>query len=209
MSLQIEEETPSEFKSEIMDANLFSVIRNRRATRSYLAKAVSEDLVRSLIDFSIQAPSAMNLQPWSFVVVQNARRLKEISEEVKKILFRNPDVLNEIERHGAPFINEPEFDIFYGATTLIVICAKKATEKEFSSESDCFLAGENLMLAASGMGLATCPVGLATAYLAKPEISKKFGIPSGYTPVLPIIVGYASGESPHVGRNPPIVNWIH
>lgn len=210
MSVQIETEVESaaDAQTELTDANLFSAIRNRRATRAYLAKPVPEAMIKSLIDFAILAPSAMNLQPWSFVVIQNTKLLKEISDEVKKRLFNNPDFGKEKGEHGIHFVSDPDFDIFHGASTLIVICAQENDQKEFNTESDCFLAGENLMLAATGMGLATCPIGLATDLLAEPEMSKKLGIPPHSSPVLPIVVGYASTNAPYIRRNPPVVKWI-
>jgi nitroreductase len=211
MSLQIEEEYNSglvtELESDIIDANLFSIIRNRRAVRSYLAKSVDDELIRSLIDFAVQAPSAMNLQPWSFVVIKNTNLLKEISDEAKHRLFSNPG-FSENTENGMHFLTDPDFDIFYGTSTLIVICAKDMGNDYFHTESDCFLAGENLMLAAVGLGLATCPIGLATDVLCDPKMAQRLGIEKGFTPVLPIIVGYASTHIPEVGRNLPIVKWI-
>lgn len=207
MSLQIGEQSANGTRENSVDENIFSVIRNRRAIRNYLSKKVTEETIQSLIDFSIQAPSAMNLQPWSFVVIKNAKILEEISEEVKKRLFSNPD-FSKASEHGLYFLSDRDFDIFHGASTLIVICADKKGEKKFNPDSDCFLAGENLMLAAVGMGLATCPIGLATDLLCEPEISKKLGIPVESVPVLPIVVGYASEKAPYVGRSPPIIKWV-
>ena len=199
---------PDKLQTENTDDNIFSVIRNRRATRDYLPKPVPETIIRSLIDFSIQAPSAMNLQPWSFVVIQNSKILKEISDEVKKKLFNNPDFSEKSGEHNKYFLNDTAFDIFHGASTLIIICAKEKVQKEFNTESDCFLAGENLMLAATGMGLATCPIGLATDLLCEPTMSERFGIPYDFKPVLPIVVGYASDVKSYMGRNPPIIKWV-
>jgi nitroreductase len=165
-------------------------------------------MIKSLIDFSIQAPSAMNLQPWSFVVIQNPKILKHISDETKKKLFNNPNFSKENGEHGIYFLSDPAFDIFHGAPTLIIICAKDNGQKHFKTESDCFLAGQNLMLAATGMGLATCPIGLAIDQLSEIETRKKIGIPRDSTPVLPIAVGYASTPPAYVSRNPPIIKWV-
>ncbi|MGZ3790378.1 MAG: nitroreductase family protein [Bacteriovorax sp.] len=210
MSEQFEVETPSESRFNVIDENIFSVIRNRRATRSYSSKQVSEEIVRSLIDFSIQAPSAINLQPWSFVIVQNPVLLKEISDLAKKKLSSGPIFTNNSGKHEFQFLSDPDFNIFYDASTLIIICAKTTDMGfgDYNSEPDCFLAGENLMLAATGMGLGTCPIGLATEVLREPELRKRLGTPADFTPVLPIIVGYPSSSTPHVDRNPPIIKWV-
>ena len=65
------------------------------------------------------------------------------------------------------------------------------------------------MLASHGMGLGTCPIGLAWDVLRTDSMKNKLGIPLGHFPVLPIIVGYPSEESPRTPRNPPrILNWV-
>ena len=84
----IENELPQNIQSEEINTNVFSVIRNRRATREYLPKQVSRELIQSLIDYAILAPSAMNLQPWSFVVVQNLKLLKEAKQKMTEYLAK-------------------------------------------------------------------------------------------------------------------------
>jgi len=63
-------------------------------------------------------------------------------------------------------LNDPNFDIFYGAPALIVIST--VTQIPWAIE-DSALAAENLMLAARGMGLGTCWIGFAQAWLGTPE----------------------------------------
>lgn len=183
-----------------MQMTVLDAIRGRRATRSYLAKQVSEKTVRELLDAAVQAPSARDLQPWSFVVIQDKTLLGAISEQAKRALARDPHWNRELP------LEDPGFDIFYGASTLIVICAK---EEGFSPVGDCYMAGQNLMLAAFSMGLATCPIGLARDALRSPEMQERLGIPAGEQPVLPIIVGYPAVTMPPTGRAAPrIDSWL-
>lgn len=183
-----------------MSLTVHEAIYNRRATRAYLPKAVSEDIVRQLLDAAIQAPSARNMQPWSFVVIQDKTLLKAISEQAKSILVRDPHWSSELP------LADPAFEIFYGAGTLIVICAQ---EEGFSPVGDCYMAGLNLMLAACNAGLATCPIGLARDVLQSPEMQERLGIPVGEQPILPIIVGYPAAKPPRVERTAPRINsWL-
>lgn len=185
--------------------SVLDAICNRRAVRHYTAKAVDEKTVRSLLEFAVQAPSAVNSQPWSFAVVQDAVLLRGISNEAKKTLAKDPRWKSEA-LHGPNRFLDPGFNIFYGASTLIIVCA---TQEGLVPEADCYLACQNLMLAAYGMGLGTCPIGLAWDVLRTDSMKNKLGIPEGQFPVLPIIVGYPSEESPRTPRNPPqILNWI-
>ena len=180
---------------------VLDAIQQRRATRAYTAEPVGEQAVRTLLDAAIHAPSANNVQPWSFVVIQDPVLLRRISDQAKVELALHP------HWKGAHPFSDPKFDIFYGATTLIVICASAGG---FEPTGDCYLAGENLMLAAWEMGLATCPIGLSRDVLQSPAMKQELGIPSEITPVLPIIVGHPAGRMPPTARKPPLIHaWKH
>jgi nitroreductase len=58
-------------------------ITGRRAVREYTAQAVDEKLIRALIGAAVQAPSAVNQQPWTFTVVRDQGVLDRISREAK------------------------------------------------------------------------------------------------------------------------------
>lgn len=181
--------------------DVLEAIRQRHATRSYAATPVDEATVRKLLDAAIHAPSANNLQPWSFVVIQDRKLLKEISEEAKAALAQDPHWKSHLP------LTDPAFDIFYGAGTLVVICSRR---DGFAPVGDCYLAGENLMLAATDLGLATCPIGLARDVLQAPAMKRRLGVPPDEQPVLPIAVGHAAGAMPaHPRAAPKIHSWKH
>jgi nitroreductase len=188
-----------------LSIGILEALRDRRAVRHYTDRLLDETTIKTLLDYAIQAPSAVNSQPWSFVVIQKKSLLDEISVEAKKIMAQNLRWKSEA-KHVQNRTLDPDFNIFYNATTLIIICAYK---EEPARDIDCYLASENLMLAAHGMGLGTCPIGLAWDALRTDDMKQKIGIPKCYNPVLPIIVGYPAGITPRTLRNPPqILNWI-
>lgn len=179
--------------------SVLDAIRQRRATRHYTSRPVGEKIVHALLDAAVMAPSARDLQPWSFVVVQDPKLLKQISDKANQVLMHDPHWKHVLPHEGA-------FDIFYGATTLIVICCRK---EGFCPVGDCYLAGQNLMLAAEALGLATCPIGFARDVLQIEAMRVALGIPEGDLPVLPIVVGYAAGTMPQTERRPPkIHSWL-
>lgn len=184
--------------------DVMEVIYQRRAVRSYRNEPVEEAVVRGLLDAAIQAPSAMNSQPWSFAIIQDRALLRSLSDRAKAHLLQAHGGDPRIGRYR-DVLSDPGFDIFYGAPTLIVICAGA---HGFFPMEDCSLAGENLMLAAVGKGLGTCCIGWARPLLNLTEIKAELGIPADFTPVLPIIVGYPSATPTAPPRNPPrIVAW--
>lgn len=52
-----------------MENEVIKAIRNRRSTRKYKDKQISEEELQTLLDAGIQAPSANNSQSWHFTVI--------------------------------------------------------------------------------------------------------------------------------------------
>ena len=177
---------------------VLDIIHQRRAVRSYQPTRLDESTIRTLLDAAIRAPTAMHLEPWAFVVIQDAAMLKRYSDRAK-VLASHSGAYVEL-------LANPAFNIFYDAGTLIVICGKPMGP---FVTADCWLAAENLMLAASAMGLGSCCIGFAVPVLNTPEVKRELSIPADVSAIAPIIVGVPSGIPPVVGREPPeILSWI-
>ena len=72
--------------------DLREAIYTRRATREFTAEPVDERTIRKLIEAAIQAPSAVNQQPWSFCVVRDKAVLAKISQDAKAYMLRSSPV---------------------------------------------------------------------------------------------------------------------
>jgi hypothetical protein len=59
----------------LQSIEVLNAIYGRRAVRRYTSAPMDARSIEELIDAAIQAPSAMNLQPWEFAVVLGAERL--------------------------------------------------------------------------------------------------------------------------------------
>ncbi|MTV50819.1 nitroreductase family protein [Heliobacillus mobilis] len=185
--------------------NLQEAIYERRSVRKYTSQPVQREQILALLENAVQAPSAMNKQPWAFVVIQDKERLKTYSDRAKEMLLSEMDQKPYLARYRSLFRNE-SYNIFYNAETLIVILAKPQGP---DPKTDCNLAAQNLMLAAHGMGLGTCWIGFAYPFLNRPEIKAELGIPPEYHAVAPVIVGYPEEPSRPVKRiSPEIVTWV-
>lgn len=189
------------------------VIFARRSVRDYTPQRLDEPTIRGLLDAAVQAPTALHEEPWAFVVIQDAALLKRYSDVAKgnwaeeapryRQLHRGIDA--EAAKAFAERFASPDFSIFYNATTLIVICAQHAGP---FATADCWLAAENLMLAACALGLGTCCIGSAVPALNSPAIKAELGIPNDVEVVAPIIVGVPAStpvESPR--RSAQILGW--
>ena len=187
--------------------SVLDAIYRRRATRSYTAAPVDDITVRALIGAAIQAPNAMHEEPWAFTVIQDRKLLRELSDaarvEARKDLENQPA---GHMKHRPKMLDDPDFNIFYNAGTLVIIWARPMGP--FAS-ADCWLAAENLMLAACGMGLGSCVIGLSLGALRLPEWKARLGVHERMTPVAPIILGVADQPPPPVPRKPPeILSWL-
>ena len=176
---------------------LFEAIYTRRAIRKFTDTAIDRNTILSLVDAGIQAPSALDLQPWAFAVILKRALLDRISSASKEHLLAGSSSVHLLAKYRE-MLSDPSFDILYGAPALVVICADSAVKTE-AAEEDCCLAAENLMLAAHAKALGTCWIGFAQPWLTTKVAKKELGIPIGWRPIAPIVLG----EPAHLPPPPP------
>jgi nitroreductase len=184
--------------------DLKEAIYSRRAVREFTAEPVDEATIRALIDAAIQAPSAVNQQPWSFSVVRDKALLAHMSREAKAHMLRSSP-LGLMSHHFEQILGDPKFHIFYHAPVLIVISS--LTGIPWAVE-DCALAAENLMLAACAAGLGSCWIGFAQNWLGTSDGKAALQLPAACLPVAPIIIGHPRVAPPAVLRREPEIRWI-
>ncbi len=196
--------------------DVIETIQQRRSTRGFLDKPVERETLERLLSLATQAPSAINLQPWEFVIVSGEEKKRLSKVLVKRMRERNiscgPGAKKQLPEHFVErqrrllecilpnipedtrfdeFINEGSCN-FYGAPTAVIITLDKA----FSSArlTDIGVAVGYLVLAAHAMGLGTCPIGLITAF--DDDIREQLNIPDEKQVVIGIAVGYRDESSP-------------
>jgi nitroreductase len=183
---------------------LIDAIRSRRSVRAYTPRVVEEPAVRALLRAAVQAPSAINLQPWRFSIVQDVAQLKRYSDRAKERLLAAAATDHDAG-HYAALLEDPGFNIFYDASTLVVIGVEARSPY---SDADCWLAAENLMLAACDAGLGSCPIGFAVPVLNSPEVKAELGLPESGAAIAPILVGYPLVVPDPVERaEPRVLSW--
>jgi nitroreductase len=172
--------------------------------RHYAPTVVDEATVRSLLFAAVQAPSTLNQQPWAFGVCHGHERLRTYSELAKRHLVETYHPQWEQYLRSELYEN-PNYDVFHGAGTLIVIYAVSG---RMHPTEECCLAAQNLMLAAHGLGLGTCPIGFARPWLDLPETKRRFGVADHLQAVFPLVLGYPALAEPSPGRREPeIACW--
>ncbi len=149
--------------------NPLSLLFGRRSVRAYAPGAIGEEAVRQLLEAAMAAPSAMTKDPWRFIVV------------------RQPAVLAQMA------LTLPGGKMLGTCTLAIVVCGELNAAFESKLDyllQDCSAATENLLLAAHGLGLGACWVGIHPVEIAVRAIRALFGLPTGILPLAAISLGY-------------------
>jgi len=195
--------------------DLIEAIKQRRSTRAFLEKGVSRKTLEDLIYLATQAPSAINLQPWELTVVSGEEKKRLSRLLVKRMkerkiscapgakrplqsafMERQRGLLNTIAPHLSEnsvfqeFINEGSCN-FYGAPTAVII----SIDQVFSSArlTDIGVLVGYLVLAAHGLGLSTCPIGLITAF--DDDIKEELSLKEDKQVVIGVAVGYGDPDA--------------
>lgn len=197
--------------------DLIDAIKNRKSIRAFKPDAVPKELIREIMNLVICAPSAINLQPWEFLIVMGEEKKRLSRTLIKRYREKNIScspgnvrpLSNTFSRRGAQsvqlmapylekmgyefnqFINEGSCD-FYGAPVSIIMCLDNAFSKARLVDQGIVLG--YLLLLAQRFGLATCPIGLINAY--EDDIKELLNIPEDKDIVIGIALGYADFDSP-------------
>ena len=197
--------------------DVFSAMKNRRSARAFIDRPVTRAEIEEIFQYAGIAPSAINLQPWEYIILYGAEkdrlitRLKRVHAERKITCgpgtasplpekFRNrsrqasqamrPKV-SELGLEFNQFVEDGSCS-FYGAPAAIIVTIDRLFPK--LRYLDVGLSVSYLLLAAQAKGLATCPIGLISAY--GDEIAEVIDISEDKEIVLGIALGYADPESP-------------
>lgn len=182
-------------------------IYQRRSVRNYSDKEVPDKIIKEIIRAGTYAPTAVNKQPWRFVVVKNRQLIDEYDDRARKVFLaafkdtKNPDLIRYVQH-----LSKPTTRILYGAPVFILVFASP----DFIDENDCALAAENMMLAAHSLGIGSCWIGLAAGLGNDTEFLKEVGVPEGYKLIAPLIFGYPARENQKApARNADVIlKWI-
>jgi len=181
-------------------------IGGRRSVRDFRPDKVDRKTIERLLQAAVWAPTGFQPEPCAFIVVQDRGLLKRISDCAKaSILDSFQRVHVQRSGHGMNIFAEPDFNVFYNAGTLILLCGLTDAPFVFA---DCWLATENILLAAYAAGLGSCLIGVAVPALNEEQCRRELNIPESHTVVAPIIVGVPNGEGPpRTPKEPRVLHW--
>lgn len=176
------------------DAKLFDVLYSQRAVRKYKRDPVPKHLIHKVIEAATKAPSAVNMQPWRFVVVTEPAKVRWVAELYSRTWRENnanpsaktylADKDQKVLQHAHEFGMGGIFEV----PCFIFVCSTQP-----SAEISILQASQNLMLAARGLGLGTIFTTLLARYWG--DVKKYLGIPENVHIVCMIPLGYPSSPA--------------
>lgn len=185
-------------KSQDSKQAALDVIMSRTSIRNFTGEAVSREQLETILKAGMAAPSAMNVQPWRFVVVTDKEKIAEV------------------------FGNGPRSEAFTTAGAVIVVCGETtmmmkpfgqpdAPETEQPNKfwfEDCSAAAQNILLAAKALGLGAVWTAGYPAIERIAPIAAALGIPSKVIPLCIIPVGVpADDPAPKDKWKPENIHW--
>lgn len=159
---------------------ILNSILERRSIRAYTDKDISEETMNKLLKAAMYAPTARNFQEWRFIVV------------------KKPENLAKIEKV------QPYNKLLEQANAAVIVCAHLETDlhKRFFQQ-DCGASIQNLMLAAHGLGIGSCWLGVYPIPELTEGITKEFDLPKDVLPIGVIALGYPAEEKADPQRFDP------
>lgn len=171
-----------------MDNAVINNILTRRSIRKYKSKQITDNVLEQILNSGINAPSALNKQPWQIRVIQDKNTLSEINR-----IFVDWAKGKQLPGSAAR-AQEDGFSVFHNAPTLLIIAADADNHY---SEGDCGMLTQNILLAAHSLDIGTCVIGSIATIVNESETLMKdiLSIPDNYKVIFGIAMGYAD-ETP-------------
>lgn len=150
-------------------------IMTRTSIRAYTDEPVSAESIETLLRAGMAAPTAVNAQPWHFVVVNDKAKLQELSDA------------------------NPRAKMLQTAPLAIVVCGDMTKTMEGKGRQfwiqDCSAATENILLAAHALGLGAVWTALYPMDERIAPVSEALKLPDTLTPLCTIVIGHPAEQS--------------
>jgi len=158
--------------------NLFA----RRSIRRFTDQPVAGEQIDMLLKAAMAAPSANNSKPWHFMVVTDAAARRALAEAhpYARMVIQSPVCIVPCGERGLSHASRPEFWI-----------------------QDLSAATENILLAATGLGLGAVWCGVYPVEKRVVAVCRVLGIPEGIVPLALIAIGHpAEHKEPRTQYDP-------
>lgn len=169
--------------------NFYELAKSRYSCRSYQNKPVEREKLIACVETAINGPSACNSQPWSFIIIDDAKTTSELSGTMRD----GPIRMNAFTKECSAFIVIVEENANISAKL-----GAKYKDQEYA-QIDIGIAAQSICLNAADLGLGTCIIG----WFNEKNAVELLGIPKGKRIRLIISVGYPNDLPPKTKNRKP------
>lgn len=163
-----------------MSTFFHELVKNRRSIRRYLEKPVEREKIVACLEAARLAPSAENVQPWRFLVVDDPGIKETLAAEAFSGIY-------SFSRFAA---KAPVLIVILARLDLVANRLGKQIQGVAFHLIDIGIAGEHLVLQAEELGLGTCWIG----WFSQRKTRKCLKIPRKYKIVCLLAMGYPAGR---------------
>ena len=164
----------SEVKNESNDNGMLETIMTRTSIRQYTDQPVEKEKIEAMLRAGMAAPTAVNAQPWHFVVVSDKAKLSELAAA------------------------NPRAGMLKSAPLAIVVCGDMTKAMEGKGRQfwiqDCSAATENILLAAHAQGLGAVWTALYPMEERIQPVIEALKLPDTLIPLCTVVIGYPAEQ---------------
>ena len=157
------------------DNGMLECIMTRTSVRQYTDQPVENEKIEAMLRAGMAAPTAVNAQPWHFVVVNDKAKLGELSAA------------------------NPHAKMLESAPLAIVVCGDMTKAMEGDGRQfwiqDCSAATENILLAAHAQGLGAVWTALYPMEERYSAVREALKLPETMIPLCTVVIGYPSAQA--------------
>jgi len=201
---------------------VIEAINKRRSVRSFEPKPIPRDVINTIIEAGNQAPSegreekgVFHFQPWRFVVVEEPEFKQKLVQTAlpiwKKVMESIKDTQPASYKAAMKLykgMDERKDVIYYSAPVILFVIGPTRYAES------CVLACENIMLAATSLGLGSCYVGFGSMVKGDADVVQTLELEDDERIYGPIVLGYPKDDPEALAPNQhyryvePRIKWI-
>lgn len=177
--------------------DVLSLIRRRRSIRKYESRQIAFQDLEKIIDAGTYAPNAGGGQRSMIVGIHDAGITEKIGCMNVACLDRSRLAGGYVSKEQPSIIDDPSIKSgFYGAPT---VCAIFCQRDFLYSIPDAFCIAENMVLAATELGISSCIIARGEETFSSPEgasLLAEWDVPQNYVCRAFVLLGYCDGDYP-------------
>ena len=177
--------------------NIFELIKYRRSIRKYEERQVDRSDLERIIEAGLYAPNAGGGQRSMIVAVHDSKLAETIGKMNVGKMDRSHLAGSYVSKEQPSIIDDPTIKSgFYGAPTVCVVFAQA---NFLYSIPDAFCCAENMVLAATALGISSCIIARGEDTFDSDygrQLMEQWDVPRNYVARCFVLLGYCKGDYP-------------